>query len=138
MQLTPLEYQQVTAGKLDSENLRRFFWSWTVKEAYTKAVGFGLGFEFRRVEFDAVANVVRVDGTTLSGWRFIKFVTFIDGDDYQGVTAEYVGGDHLEIIPETSELPNYLKKCDAVPFIEKALQLLVHPLEHVDDSMYIA
>lgn len=124
--LTPLEYHQVTTGKSDDENLQRFFWSWTMKEAYTKALGLGLTFNIRRIEFDAAENLLRVDGERLAGWQFTKFKICIEGDDYQGVVAEYIGGDGLDIIHESTQLPGYLNQCDAVSFVNQTFEVLSH------------
>jgi 4'-phosphopantetheinyl transferase len=120
-QLTPLEHRCLfKAGISHDEGLRRFFWVWTLKEAYTKALGLGLGFDFRRVEFDVEENVVRVDGEIPAGWRFSKFI-LNDGEDlYEGVVAEYLGGEQLEVIPESASHP-WLVSHQAVPFVEKAI-----------------
>jgi len=122
--LTPLEYRQVTAGNSDRENLRCFFWTWTMKEAFTKAAGSGLGFDLRRVEYDAKLETLRVDGTLLAGWQFNKFVIQVEGDVYQGVIAEYTSGKQLKIVEESAGLPDYMVVYDAVPFVENALQQL--------------
>ncbi|KAF8633687.1 hypothetical protein AX15_001294 [Amanita polypyramis BW_CC] len=124
--LTPLERRRVAGGRSDSENLRRFFWTWTMKEAYTKAVGLGLGFNFRRVEYDAEASTLRIDGKRALGWQFNKFTVQVCEDIYLGVVAQYVGGDELTIVEESTELPNYIEVYDAVSFIEHALQQLGH------------
>ena len=111
------------AGIAQDESLRKFFWIWTLKEAYTKALGLGLGFDFRRVEFDVEENVVRVDEEILAGWRFSKFI-INDGEDlYEGVVAEYVGGTQLEVILESNSQP-WLLSHDAVSFVKKAIQNL--------------
>ena len=103
-----------------SEQLRRFFWIWTLKEAYTKALGLGLGFDFRRVEFDVVNLIVRVDGQIPRGWHFSMFV-IEDGEDlYQGVVAEYVRGTSTEVVNELTK-PDWLTIHDAVPFTEHAI-----------------
>ena len=95
-----------------------------MKEAYTKAVGLGLGFNFRRIEYDAEGDILRIDGTRPTGWQFNKF-TVQDGEDiYQGVVAQYVGGDESKIIEESTELPKYIEIYDAVSFVEHALQQL--------------
>jgi len=96
---------------------------WTIKEAYTKALGIGLGFEFHRVEFDAEENVVRVDGEIPLGWCFNRFL-LNDGDDlYQGVVAEYMGDLRPAVIIDTVS-PEWLESYDAVSFVEKAIQIL--------------
>jgi len=106
-----------------SEQLRRFFWMWTLKEAYTKALGLGLGFDFRRVEFDVVNRIVRVDGQIPQGWRFSMFV-IEDGEDlYQGVVAEQLGGTSTEVVNESMK-PDWLTIHDAAPFSEDAVDLV--------------
>ncbi|PIL36816.1 hypothetical protein GSI_00506 [Ganoderma sinense ZZ0214-1] len=51
------------------EQLRRFYLIWTLKEAYTKALGLGMGFDFSRIEYDVPNDVVRIDGVAPRGWR---------------------------------------------------------------------
>ncbi|KAG6833780.1 hypothetical protein H0H87_001212 [Tephrocybe sp. NHM501043] len=118
--LTPFEYRELFSLASQDETLRRFFWLWTMKEAYTKSLGLGLGFDFRRVEYDVNENVVRIDKKIAVGWRFTKFVLKDEDDLYQGVVAEYIGGSNLEIIDEfTSQ--RCLVAWDAVQFVETAL-----------------
>lgn len=104
----------------ESEQLKRFFWMWTLKEAYTKALGLGLGFDFRRIEFDVVEGIVRVDGKVPEGWRFNKFVINDDEDQYQGVVAEYHGGIQTEVMSEANNSP-WLTTYDAISFTEDAI-----------------
>jgi 4'-phosphopantetheinyl transferase len=111
------------AGISQDEGLRRFFWIWTLKEAYTKALGLGLGFDFRRVEFDVENNFVRVDKEIPAGWRFSKFIITDDEDLYVGVVAEYLGGAQMEIIPDSAS-QSWVISHQAVPFVEKAIQNL--------------
>lgn len=101
-QLTDLEVKQVTTpGVTEDERIRRFFWMWTLKEAYTKALGMGLGFDFKKVEFDVARKQVKVDGIPPNGWRFIMF-TICDGEDlYEGVVAERAG-DTTEVVDASS------------------------------------
>lgn len=119
-QLTQIERQALDIEVPPSEKLRRFFWMWTLKEAYTKALGLGLGFDFRRVEFDVVNRIVRVDGQIPQGWHFNLFV-IEDGEDlYQGVVAEQLGGTSTEVVNELMK-PNWLTIHDAVSFAEYAI-----------------
>ncbi|KAJ8454325.1 hypothetical protein ONZ45_g19350 [Pleurotus djamor] len=92
--LTTLEYSLVCGNNVsDEEGLRRFFWIWTMKEAYTKALGLGLGFDFKRVEHDVAQDVLMVDGREPQGWEFFKFTISKDTDTYVGVAARFLGGD---------------------------------------------
>lgn len=72
---------------------------WTVKEAYTKALGIGLGFDFNRVQYDVLNNRLTVDGIILRGWQFVAFNTVHPhGEEnssrqtYQTVVARFTGG----------------------------------------------
>lgn len=93
-----------------------------MKEAYTKALGIGLGFDFRRVEYNVAKDVVTVDGTVPKGWRFKKFEISEGQDSYQGVAAEFLGGE--ETIFESSSSDEWLIRYDAVSFVERAIQEL--------------
>jgi len=121
-QLTPLEHRCLfKPGISQDEGLRRFFWMWTLKEAYTKALGLGLGFDFRRVEFDVENDLVHVDEVIPAGWRFSKFIITDDEDLYEGVVAEYLGGTQMEVISDATSQP-WLISHQAVLFVEKAVQ----------------
>lgn len=121
--MTSLEHSLLKGMAPESERLKRFFWMWTLKEAYTKALGLGLGFDFKRIEFDVVERVVQVDGKVPEGWRFNMFVINDDEDQYQGVIAEYHEGIQTEVIMEADNM-SWLKMYDAIPFIEDAIALL--------------
>ena len=113
------------AAETDEKRLELFFWMWTLKEAYTKAIGSGLGFDFQRVDFDPVRLVLLVDGTMPHGWRFHMF-TVTDGEDrYLGVIAEFVNDSRTtEIIPEGSK-HEWLTILDAAPFAENTICKLI-------------
>ncbi len=102
------------------DNLRRFFWMWTMKEAYTKALGIGLGFDFKRVDFDVEANILRVDGEIPVGWRFRMFVLQDGEDAYEGVVAEFLGDGPTEIVHEHGSY-KWLQQYEAVSFTEQAI-----------------
>jgi 4'-phosphopantetheinyl transferase len=55
-------------GQPDHEKMSDIFLLWTLKEAYSKALGLGLGFDFSRIEYDFPSQNLRVDGTTPHGW----------------------------------------------------------------------
>lgn len=100
MKLTSLEHRAVCDPAIDTqEGLRRVFLLWTLKEAYTKALGQGLGFDFRRIEYNIEGNELRVDSEPLRGWEFVAFtisppqqINQIIEPRYQVVVARFVGG----------------------------------------------
>ncbi|KAJ4472266.1 4'-phosphopantetheinyl transferase superfamily [Lentinula aciculospora] len=122
-QLTPLEQELLSPAVSADEGLRRFFWMWTMKEAYTKALGLGLGFDFSRIEFDILANLVRVDGEVPQGWIFHKFQVTDAGELYVGVVAELMEDIETLVVPETSPTP-WLQSFKAAPFVQRALEEL--------------
>ncbi|KAF8897293.1 4'-phosphopantetheinyl transferase superfamily [Infundibulicybe gibba] len=122
-QLTPLERRLVFAGTSQDENLRRFFWMWTLKEAYTKALGLGLGFDFRRVEFDVESNTVRVDGAIPKGWYFSKFIVEDGEDVYEGVVAQFLGGEETVVLSEADN-HEWLHIFEAGSFVESTIERL--------------
>ncbi|ESK97493.1 ebony activating protein [Moniliophthora roreri MCA 2997] len=126
-QLTPLERRLLLSpGVTDHEGLKRFFWMWTLKEAYTKALGIGLGFDFSRVEFDVESDIVRVDGTVPGGWRFTKF-ELKEGESLNvGVVAELIGDTETVVISE-KETKEWLLPFTAVAFVEQAIHELTPP-----------
>jgi 4'-phosphopantetheinyl transferase len=78
---------------------------WTVKEAYTKALGEGLGYDFARIEYDVLEGTVTVDGKPPSGWEIVSFLVRRIADTYVISTARRVGEEgtamlHLEDAPK--------------------------------------
>jgi 4'-phosphopantetheinyl transferase len=104
------------------ESLRQFFWIWTLKEAYSKALGLGLGFDFRRIEYNVLQNTVKVDGVVPKGWLFSKFEFGDMSDAYEGIVAEFVGGDDTTFLsrPQVEWVVQY----KAEEFIQLALEAL--------------
>lgn len=111
-------------GVSEELGLQRFFWMWTIKEAYTKALGLGLGFEFWRVEFDPERYIVRVNGEIPKGWKIYLF-TLQDGEDlYEGAVADYVGEDE-ELTIERPDSPHpWLKLHTTKDFMERSVDKL--------------
>lgn len=74
-QLTAAEWAIVRpSGALEQEIESKFMKFWSLKEAYVKATGEGLGFELGRCEFvllnDGTRAVVAVDGVARRDWIF--------------------------------------------------------------------
>ncbi|KIJ56537.1 hypothetical protein M422DRAFT_197492 [Sphaerobolus stellatus SS14] len=91
---------------LDSETaIRYIFQLWTFKEAYTKAVGLGLGFDFKRIHFDVSTREVLVDGDIPRGWEFTLFEVKNGEEIYRGTVARWAGGDEMRVvaIPDIAE-----------------------------------
>ncbi|KAF9449904.1 4'-phosphopantetheinyl transferase [Macrolepiota fuliginosa MF-IS2] len=125
-QLTAREHCLIFSAASSGENLQRFFWIWTMKEAYTKALGVGLGFDFKRLEFDVEDRILRADGEVPVGWHFRMFVLRDEEDVYEGVVAEFLGDGRTDIVCQ-NEPGEWLKQYDAVSFVEQAiLRLSAH------------
>lgn len=75
-QLTPREQDWLASSTSPGIKLRRTFALWSLKEAYTKAVGEGLSLDLKRLEFrfaspesfDDVHGFL--DGVPVDGWAF--------------------------------------------------------------------
>jgi len=118
-QLTPCELG-LLKGVDEAERLKIFFWMWTLKEAYTKALGIGLGFDFKRVEFRVPTKQVYVDGVLLKSWIFNMVTIDVAGESYQVVVAEHKVDGETRIVEHTSP-PDWLSCFAANTIAQEAL-----------------
>ncbi|KAF8708181.1 4'-phosphopantetheinyl transferase superfamily, partial [Rhizoctonia solani] len=97
-QLTACEKEALhpRAGN-EATRLLRLYRMWTIKEAYTKALGEGLGYDFARIEYDVLEGTVTVDGEPPSGWDIVSFLVQHATDTYVISTARRTGEGHVAI-----------------------------------------
>jgi hypothetical protein len=87
------------AGNPDDLMLKRLCILLAMKEAYIKAIGQPIGFDFSRLEFDIPNQRVSGDGFPLLGWEFRIFTTklgvargeVLKQEEYECVCAFYRG-----------------------------------------------
>jgi len=106
---------------------------WTIKEAYTKALGVGLGFDFTRVEYAPTENGadrVIVDGSTLRGWELKGFIWRNQGTQYVGMATQCTGGDDMASISWTQlnhsssgSTPGWIRHVRVVDLVKQAQPL---------------
>ena len=92
MKLTDAEKRLVSGDVPENEALSRFYLIWTIKEAYIKAIGLGLGFDPSRIEYDMGTNTVAVDGAVATDWRFETSQFTVDEEAYRVTVVQFVGG----------------------------------------------
>jgi len=73
--------------------LKDLFFLWTLKEAYTKALGLGLGFEFSRIEYDFDSEQLLIDGKQPKGWKLSLFSLDCRGEEYKCAIAMHTDDD---------------------------------------------
>jgi 4'-phosphopantetheinyl transferase len=118
--LTDAEKRMVSSDVPENVALDRFYLIWTIKEAYTKAIGLGLGFDLSRIEYDISANTVAVDGVIARDWRFETSQVTVDGEAYRVTLAQFVGNAYGTgaVVPLNQ---GQIVSSDASYFVRKAL-----------------
>jgi len=119
--LTDVEKHLVSSDVPENEALSRFFLIWTIKEAYTKAIGLGLGFDLRRIECNIPTNTVMVDGVLATQWQFETSRVTVEEDVYQIAVAQFVGTGKGTVI---SLAQGQIVRSDASCFVRKAVRQL--------------
>lgn len=69
-QLTPLEQSFIPPSLPDEVILRRVCVMLALKQAYIRAIGQPMGFDWSRLEFNLPGEAARGDGYPLQGWEF--------------------------------------------------------------------
>jgi len=129
--LTDAEKLLVSSDVPENEALSRFYLIWTIKEAYTKAIGLGLGFDPSRIEYDMRTNTVAVDGAIATDWQFETSLVMVDEKPYRITVAQFVGsgnGSSGTVVPLAQR---QIVCSGASSFVRKALHQL-EELERVD------
>jgi 4'-phosphopantetheinyl transferase len=123
LKLTGAEKRLVSSDVPENEALDRFYLIWTIKEAYTKAIGLGLVFDPSRIEYDMSANTVAVDGEIATDWLFESSRVTVDGEAYRVTVARFVGNGHGtgSVVPLSQ---SQIVCSDASSFVRKALRQL--------------
>lgn len=91
-QLTPLEISFIPPTEAPEVILRRLCIILALKQAYIKAIGQPIGFDWSRLEFDLPGESARGDGFPLNGWEFRVWQSHIavlrDNDDIEEQTYQ--------------------------------------------------
>ncbi|THH11541.1 hypothetical protein EW145_g592 [Phellinidium pouzarii] len=129
--LTPSERRSLLEGADNSDGdehtrgLRYLYLIWTLKEAYTKAIGLGLSFDFKRIEVNVHASQITVDGVQPDGWEFTAFtLKSRPGDEYQVAVARFTGdvnvAGHVDVKGLVdAKTFSWFSQYDAVSMIER-------------------
>ena len=109
------------------EAVHRFFLIWTLKEAYSKALGSGMSMDFKEIEYDVPRDVVRIQGRRPIGWKFVRTEIERGKDKYVVVVVKYIGEqDHArdECFVERRPPGDWLKVWDAAEVMRRAIDEL--------------
>ena len=92
LKLTQSEKRYLSGDDVpESEAISCFYLIWTIKEAYTKAIGQGLGFDLQRIEYNVATKTVTVDGLAATEWQFETFQVTVDEEAYRVTVAQFMG-----------------------------------------------
>ncbi|KAL5530656.1 hypothetical protein ACEPAF_6914 [Sanghuangporus sanghuang] len=127
--LTSLEQHSLLEHSDANDALRRLYLVWTLKEAYTKALGLGLGFDFKRIEVNISTSRIYIDGSLPLGWEFRAFsLESQSGDEYQVAIARFTGDEtryiwgHVDVqgrVDKTADAVDWFVHYDAEDLITR-------------------
>jgi hypothetical protein len=130
LQLTPLERISVLSAangpRGDTEPIQNLYRIWALKEAYTKVLGLGLGFDFSRVEYDVNSGRVRVDRTSdLPSWEFVETIIDVQGAPCAITAARcgIAGASGGQVLRRHGDDGRWLIRMDARNMLEEYLRL---------------
>lgn len=129
--LTAYEWAQIQKHIDDQVfAIERLYEYWTTKEAYTKALGIGLGFDFTRIEClrqldDSAMPTITVDGAVIQGWEFRGLRWTKDGHRYLCMAAVSLGtSDEMRISwTELDERTEWVQNIDVFSLLARS-----HPM----------
>ncbi|KAG9048885.1 copper chaperone of lysine biosynthesis protein [Tulasnella sp. UAMH 9824] len=129
--LTTFEWRQLEKHIEDQASaIEHLYKYWTAKEAYAKALGIGLGFDFTRIECrwqsdDSATPSITVDGAVLQGWEFRGVHWTNDGHGYLCMAAICWGtSDETRVSwTELDEHTEWVQNIDVFSLLARA-----HPL----------
>lgn len=108
----------------ENEAISRFYLIWTIKEAYTKAIGLGLGFDLQRIEYDVATKMVTVDGVAATEWRFETSQVTVDEEAYRVTVAQFVGSGNGGGGTVVALTQGQIVRTGASGFVRKAIRQL--------------
>lgn len=106
----------------ENEAISRFYLIWTIKEAYTKAIGQGLGFNLQRIEYDFATKTVTVDGGAATKWQFETSQVTVDEEVYRVAVAQFMGSNNGGTVVTLAQ--GRIMRTGASSFVRKAFHHL--------------
>ena len=119
LQLTAVEMSFIKPEEGDEVVLRRLCLLLALKQAYIKAIGQPMGFDWARLEFNIPQQSVTGDGMPLQGWEFRVWTSDIGGtrggvpvkEKYQCAIAFFRGTPQTRFIwqKETKDIESWVQ-----------------------------